>query len=124
MRKKEQVSAKRVLIIDDDAELCEELIEALKAEGYFAECVSDPTKAEALLREGNYDIFLLDYKMPLVSGLDILKKLKADNIRQHVFIITGKPGIEQTIKEENLLDMINGVITKPIDFKTLLEKIK
>ncbi|MGE5197325.1 MAG: response regulator transcription factor [Deltaproteobacteria bacterium] len=118
------MAAKRILIIEDDLELCEELMDSLESEGYLAECVQDPIKGEELARDDSYDIVLLDYKMPLLSGLDILKKLKADNIKKRIFIITGRPSIEQVFKEGNLSDMVSGIITKPINFEVLLEKIK
>lgn len=118
------MAVKRILIIDDDAELCEELMELLNAEGYLAECIQDAVKGEGLMRSDKYDIVLLDFKMPLLSGLDILKKLKADNIRKRVYIFSGRPSLERVFREADLLDMVSGIIAKPIDFETLLENIK
>ena len=93
-------------------------------EGYSVEGVQDAVKGEELIRSSGYDIIFLDSKMPVLNGLDILKKLKADNVRKRVFIITGRPYIEQILKEKNLSDMVSGIITKPINFEALLEKIK
>jgi len=117
------VVAKRILIIDDDRELCEALMIFFKDEGHFAECTQDSVKGETLIRDGNYDIILLDYKMPLPGGIDILKNLKADNIRKRIFIISGRPSVEQALKEEDVSDMVSGIITKPFNLETLLEKI-
>lgn len=118
------MAIRRILIIDDDIEFSEELAESLKEEGYFADCTSDPFKGEELIRSDGYDTVLLDYKMPGLSGIDILKKLKAHGIRKRIFIVTGKPLAESALKEENLSDAISGIISKPIDFGDLLEKIK
>lgn len=115
---------KRILIIDDDIELCEELIDSLIEEGYSAESTQDPVKGISLMRDGGYDVILLDYRMPLLSGVDILKKLKADNVRKRIFIVSGRPSIEHVLKAENLSDMVSGIIPKPINFELLLEQIK
>ncbi|NTV29990.1 MAG: response regulator, partial [Candidatus Omnitrophica bacterium] len=85
------MACKKILIIDDDKELCEELVEFLQAEGYAAECASDSIDGEKLVRSKKYDMVLLDYKMPVLTGVDLLKRLKADNIRERIFIISGRP---------------------------------
>lgn len=115
---------KKVLIIDDDPELCEEIVDIFKNEGYDAVSSCDPYKGLALIEKGGHDIILLDYKMPGLTGADILKSLKRKMIYAHIFIISGKPFIENIIKEEGLSDMVSAVIPKPIDFETLIGKIK
>jgi len=58
--------------------LCEEACESLNDEGYSAEYALDAVKGEALIRSDKYDTILLDFKMPVQSGVDILKKLKSE----------------------------------------------
>ena len=118
------MAAKRILIVDDDTELCEELIDSLNSEGYFVDWIQDSIKGEQLIRSGNYDIILLDCKMPLLSGLDILKRLKRENIKRRIFLFTGRSHIELALKEENLSGIVSGVISKPVRFEDLLDKIK
>lgn len=116
--------SKNILIVDDDMEFCDELAEALKEEGYCPECVSDPVKGEGLIMNGAYNTVLLDYKMPFLTGIDILKKLKAKNIKRRIFIVTGRPFVDQMLRKEKLQDMISGVISKPVNFEELLQEIK
>ncbi|MBF0216347.1 MAG: response regulator [Candidatus Omnitrophica bacterium] len=118
------MAIKRILIIEDDIHLADSLSELLEDEGYFVECAKDAVKGEILIRKGNFDVILLDYKMPLLSGIDILKKLKADNIRKRIFIVSGRPSTERSLKEEDVFDMISGIIVKPINIEAFLEKIK
>lgn len=115
---------KRVLIIDDDPELCEEIVEIFNDEGYEACCVSDPHEGIAALAKGMYDILLLDYKMPGLTGVDILKCIKEKCLCLHIFVISGRPFIEKLIKEEGLSDMVSAVMSKPINFEKLFSKIK
>ena len=114
---------KKILVVDDDDNLCEVTAEILKDEGYLVEYTSDTTKAEELIDKGVFDIALFDYKMPRLTGADLLRKIKAKNPKTNVFIMSGRPFIETVLKEENVYDMVSGVITKPFSEMMLLEKI-
>lgn len=113
-----------ILIIDDDMEFCEELAESLRAEGYHVDWTHDTFKGSSLIRDGRHDIILLDYKMKELTGLDILKSLKADKMERRVFLISGKPHIEQILADEGVSHMVSAVIYKPFNFENLLESIK
>jgi DNA-binding response OmpR family regulator len=117
------MAAKLILIIDDDLDFCEQMKEALSFEGHSVEFTNDAIKGETLIREAHHDVILMDLKMPLFSGVDILIKLKADNIRKRIFILSGMPFAEQTINGKAILDMVSGIITKPINLKVLIDKI-
>ena len=114
----------KILIIDDDGELCAELSEFLTDEGYAVTCEGDPVKGDGLIRSGTYEAVLLDHKMSALSGLDILRKLKADNIRKRIFILSGRPLIHRVLEEEGLMDMVSGIIQKPGDLSGIVDKIK
>lgn len=118
------MSAPKILIIEDDQDLGEELKEALEYEGYSAEYVCDAHKGEERMRSENFDIILLDYKMPVLSGLDILKNLKRDGLKRNILVVTGRPYIENALAEAGLSGNVSGIITKPIDFSMLLKKIE
>lgn len=115
---------KRILIIDDDVELAEEMAEILRDEGYSVENISDSLEAEKLIKENVHDIYLLDYKMSGFNGIELLKKIKEKESKSIVFIISGKPFIEKLLKEENVQDLVACVINKPFDVEMLLQKIK
>ncbi|MDD4955994.1 MAG: response regulator [Candidatus Omnitrophica bacterium] len=116
--------AKRILITDDDLEFCEEVSELLRGEGYIADFVCDFCKVEGLIRNGSYEIIFLDYKMPGLTGVDILKKIKSYNVKMTIFLVSGRPFLEDVLKEENLSDMVSGILKKPIKPEEFLEKIK
>ncbi len=118
------MSVKRILIVDDDAEFCEELEQALKSEGFLAECISNVLKAKSAIRNNSYDLVLLDYKMPGMTGKEILKTFKKSRIPKNIFIITGKPLVEDELKKEGLLASGMKVISKPVNFGALLEEIR
>ncbi len=115
---------KKILLIDDDVQLCEEIAETLRDEGYFVDNTSDETQGEALIKNNIYDICLLDYKLSRLTGIELLKKIKQKSPRCAAFIVSGRPFIEKIIEEQNASSLVSGVIEKPFEIKDLLEKIR
>jgi len=115
--------AKKILIIDDDAELSEELAEVLGAEGYPVENISDGFRAVKMLEKNGYDIVLLDFKMQGITGLDILKEIRAKSPSAAVFFVSGKPGLDAILEEADMAAAVDAIIEKPFDPQTLLDRI-
>ena len=67
----------RVLLVDDDRELCQMLSEYLAAERFDVKSVHDGGEALAELQSGEFEIVILDVMLPSVGGLDVLRKLGA-----------------------------------------------
>ena len=67
----------RVLLVDDDRELCQMLTEYLEAEHFDVRCVHDGGDALAALKAGEFDILVLDVMLPTLSGFDLLRKVGA-----------------------------------------------
>lgn len=115
---------KRILLIDDDRELCEELADLLKSEGYEVTSASDSLRGEAMTRCLDYDAIILDSKMPTVTGLDILERMKAESVKKKVILVSGKPFIEKELQDRGLQGVVSAVLAKPIDFDLLLQKLR
>ena len=115
---------KRILIVDDDKELSEEMAAILCDQGYLVEDTSDTVQAEKLINENAYDVYLLDYKMSGLSGVDLLRKIKEKEPGAAVLIISGRPSIDKLLKEEKVSHLVSAIIKKPFDVESLLQKIK
>jgi len=116
--------AKRILIVDDDSELCEEMEEALRNEGYFVRSLHEGKECEKITKSDPYDILLLDFKMPGLNCADALKSLKEHNPSTRIFLMSGKPFIDKFLEENKLNHLIEGFMNKPFEVEKLLEKIK
>ena len=116
--------SKRILIVDDDRRLCHELVSCLEEEGYSAEYAFDGVQGIELVRQNQYDVILLDIKMPNANGLDVLKKMKKLRPEVAVILITGQSLIEKLIQEENASSLLAGFLNKPFYAESLIEKIE
>lgn len=66
----------KVLIIDDDEELCELVSEYLSVEGFETQCIHDGESGLAAAMAGPYDLAILDVMLPKMNGFEVLRKLR------------------------------------------------
>jgi two-component system response regulator CpxR len=67
----------RILIIDDDMELCELLSDYLAAEGFSVEAVHDGESGAARVKDGDYCLVVLDVMLPKVNGFEVLRRIRS-----------------------------------------------
>lgn len=79
----------KVLIIDDDEELCELVSEYLSVEGFEIETMHDGDAGLERARSGNYDLAILDVMMPKKNGFDVLRELRKTS-RLPVLMLTAR----------------------------------
>jgi DNA-binding response OmpR family regulator len=122
---------KRILLIDDDRELCEEVAEILEDVNYDVEKVYVGTEGQILAQQYNYDVILLDLKIP-GDGFKILEKLKNEKPERRILVVTANPIAKEEkeyipICEEHekaqILKLADGVINKPFDIEYLITRI-
>jgi DNA-binding response OmpR family regulator len=118
------VMTKRILIIDDDTELCEELSLILQDQGYLADLAYDGQTGEQMIDSNLYNAVILDFKLPGEDGGEVLKRIKAKLPDLPVFMISGRPQLEKYLEEENLARLVFMVMTKPFDVELLLNNLK
>ena len=104
---------KDVLIVDDDALVCESLKEMLILEGFSADAVLDGQTALAKIRDDNYEVILSDIQMAGLNGIELLKELKGRSPDTTVILITGHGHIAGAVEAIKL--GAYDYITKPID---------
>jgi len=69
----------RILIIDDDEELCELVSEYLSVEGFTVDSVNDGESGLARAGTGEYDMVILDVMLPKMNGFDVLRNLRQES---------------------------------------------
>jgi DNA-binding response OmpR family regulator len=81
--------AYRILVVEDDPNLRQLNTEALTHSGYEVDAAEDGAVAWTALRQTNYDLLITDQRMPRVSGLELLNKLRAARLSLPVIMATG-----------------------------------
>ncbi|HLP78270.1 MAG TPA: response regulator [Candidatus Paceibacterota bacterium] len=81
----------RVLLVDDDADMRRVNLEALSGSGYHVDAVEDGAIAWETLQKTNYDLLVTDNNMPKVTGIALVKKLRAARMALPVIMATGNP---------------------------------
>ena len=92
-----------ILLVDDDKDMCDSLADVLSLDtGYNISTSTDPIKALDMIKEKDFVLIIVDYKMPNMNGLELLKRIKENKPNSHVFILTAfisSELIEQAKKE-------------------------
>ncbi len=111
----------RVLIVDDDAELCELVGEYLTPEGYQMEAVHDGTRGLERALSGEHAIVVLDIMLPGMSGLEVLRRLR-ERSRMPVIILTARgDDVDRIVGLEIGAD---DYLAKPFNPRELLARIR
>lgn len=108
----------KLLIVDDEKEVCEYTASHLKRRGYDALIANAPEEAIAVVKEKNPDIMLLDMNLPGMSGADLLKTIRQFNTSVKVIMISGYPLNIQTDPQLSGLN-ISEFMQKPVPLSVL-----
>ena len=108
-------------LIDDDQNILASLSLALKSEGYIISTFSDGLSGLNSLKEDDYDIAILDIKMPRLDGLEVLQKLRQTSNLPVIFLTSKDEEVDQLL---GLKMGADDYITKPFSQKLLIERVK
>ncbi|MEE2705683.1 MAG: response regulator [Planctomycetota bacterium] len=114
--------AKRILLVDDDAEIIESLRFALQAKGYEIVVARDGNQGLAMAEREDPDLVILDMMMPKRSGFLVLEKLRRSRpIPMRVIMITANEGSRHKAYAEML--GVDDYIRKPFAMDRLVDSV-
>ena len=112
----------RILIIEDELGLADVLTAAFQKENYMADTAHDGESGCLHALTGIYDAIVLDIMLPKMSGYEVLRRLRADNIKTPVLMLTAKSELDDKVKG---LDLgADDYLTKPFEIKELLARVR
>ena len=116
------MSAKKIMVIDDEEGLCRMMSAVLMDDGHAVRTFNDPQEAVDLFRPNIWDLVISDIKMPGIDGLEVLQRIKACEPDIPVIMITAFATVEMSIQalRKGAYDML----TKPFEPDELLFRVR
>jgi DNA-binding response OmpR family regulator len=116
---------KRILIVDDEPDVCEILKKVFEQSGFNADSYDDPILALKNFKAGSYELLLLDIKMPEMDGFHLYQEMKKIDDRVKVcFLTASEMYYERFRKEEEFAQMDKDLfLRKPIQNEELIKEI-
>ena len=111
----------KVLIIDDDEELCELVSEYLSVEGFETSVVHDGASGLNEARSGKYDLAILDVMMPKMNGFEVLKNLRTDSTLPVLMLTARGDDMERIVGLESGAD---DYLPKPFNPRELVARLR
>ncbi|MCV7402835.1 response regulator transcription factor [Mycobacterium fragae] len=111
-----------VLVVDDEAVLAEMVSMALRYEGWNIATAADGASALAAARAERPDVVVLDVMLPDMSGLDVLHKLREQNPKLPVLLLTAKDAVEDRIA--GLTAGGDDYVTKPFSLEEVVLRLR
>jgi DNA-binding response OmpR family regulator len=112
----------RLLVAEDDRGLREVLARGLRENGYMVDAVPDGQQALSFLRVYDYEVVILDWRMPGRSGLDVLRQMRRDRSPTPVLMLTARDAPADRVT--GLDQGADDYLIKPFDFGELLARIR
>jgi len=116
--------SRRIMIVDDERAIREMVCMALTSEDFQCIEASDAHKAEAMLREQQPDMILLDWMMPGISGVDFARTLRRKDETRDIPIIMLTAKVEEADMVRGLESGADDYLTKPFSTRELVARIK
>lgn len=113
---------KKILIVEDELGIVQFLKEGLEEEGFYVQFAHDGTTGLQMATNEKFDLLLLDWMMPAITGLELCKKYREIDTSTPILFLTAKDTIQEAI--EGLKSGANDYVKKPFSFEELLERIR
>jgi two-component system, OmpR family, response regulator len=111
-----------ILVVEDEEKIARVLELELEYEGYGVTKVFDGLEALEAYRTGSWDLILLDVMLPGLSGIELLRRIRKNDLLTPVILLTAKSSVEDKVSG---LDLgANDYITKPFQIEELLARIR
>lgn len=112
----------RILVAEDDRTLREVLERGLREAGYVVDVVTDGEAATSMLRDNEYEVAILDWRMPKRSGIEVLMLVRRIGVLTPILILTARDAPIDRV--EGLNSGADDYLVKPFDFGELVARLQ
>jgi DNA-binding response OmpR family regulator len=92
----------RILVVDDDQHILDMLVRMLEIEGFDVTAAADGRQALQLIGPNEYDLVITDWKMPALSGLNLLQQIRLAHPRLEVMMMTAFGSVDSAVEAMKL----------------------
>jgi DNA-binding response OmpR family regulator len=111
-----------ILLAEDEQQIARALKKGLSQEDYSVDIARNGIEAYEFAKSLDYDLYIIDWMMPIMSGIDFIKKVRAASDVTPILLLTAKS--QTSNKVEGLTAGADDYLTKPFAFDELLARIK
>jgi DNA-binding response OmpR family regulator len=115
---------RRALVVEDDADIVELLVHYLSADGFAVESAEDGRRGLALLRQGVYDLLILDLQLPGLDGLAVCAEVRRDKRLRDMAVVMLTARGEEADRIVGLEMGADDYVVKPFSPKELLARVR
>ena len=112
----------RILVVEDESALSEQLATALSGAGYAVDCAADGERADFLGRTEGYDAVVLDLGLPKVDGLTVLRRWRESGIGTPVLVLTARGSWHE--KVQGIDGGADDYMAKPFEIEEVLARLR
>jgi CheY-like chemotaxis protein len=116
----EAINSPLILVVDDDADLCENLWDIFRGHGFRVHLAHDAKEAEKALNSQSFQVILVDLKLPGENGISVFELIRSTNQQAQTLVITGYPTEMESRVRQALSSGAKAVCYKPFDVPALL----
>src|SRR5690349_15836733 len=112
----------RVLVVEDETALAQQLTTSLDAAGYAVDCAADGVRAEFLGATEKYDVVVLDLGLPGMDGLTLLRRWREGGVTAPVLVLTARGTWHE--KVTGIDSGADDYVTKPFQIEEVLARLR
>jgi two-component system, OmpR family, response regulator len=112
----------RILVVEDEHKIANSIKKGLEQESFAVDLAFTGNEGYDLASSENYDLIILDVMLPELTGIEICKKLREENIHTPILMLTARGQVSD--KVEGLNSGADDYLTKPFAFEELLARVR
>ncbi len=113
---------KNILVIEDDLMFCKLVTNYLNKNGYHASQATDGASAKEQMKQSEFDVALIDYRLPDTNGVDLVRWIKENTTVSEVIVMSRM--LDEQLREEAQTLGVSTFLNKPFNPSELLDLLK
>ncbi len=111
-----------LLLVEDDAKIASFVIKGFRAEGFTVDHAADGESGLAMAMDKDYDVLIIDLMLPVMDGLELIRRLRRNRIQTPIIILSARDRVEDRVR--GLQSGSDDYLVKPFAFSELLARVQ